>query len=91
MTQPLLQPQLEHLTGSKNLAQALNFCSVILPSFRYILFPGTFKLKKLALQREGYNPEVIADQMYFLDAEKGAYRQLDHCLYDAIVNSRLRI
>ena len=55
------------------------------------LFLGTFKLKKLALQREGYNPEVITDQMYFLDSEKGAYRQLDNCLYDAIVNSRLRI
>ena len=52
---------------------------------------GTFKLKKLALQREGYNPNVIRDQMFFLDAVKGAYRQLDNCLYNDIVHSRLRL
>lgn len=52
---------------------------------------GTFKLKKIALQQEGYNPYVIQDQMFFLDAVKGAYRQLDRCLYHDIVEMRCRL
>ena len=54
-------------------------------------FAGTFKLKKLALQREGYNPQVIKDKMFFLDAVKGAYRQLDPCLYNDIMEMRCRL
>lgn len=52
---------------------------------------GTFKLKKLALQREGYNPHAIQDRMYFYDGVKGAYRTLDHCLYQDIIEMRCRL
>ena len=52
---------------------------------------GTFKLKKIALQQEGYNPYVIQDEMFFLDSVKGAYRQLDRCLYHDIVELRCRL
>jgi len=87
-------------SGDLDLSTFLNAIRKQLPTYATPIFlrlvhqldiTGTFKLKKLALQREGYNPEVITDQMYFLDSEKGAYRQLDNCLYDAIVHSRLRI
>ena len=57
----------------------------------FFCLSGTFKLKKLALQREGYNPNVIQDEMFFLDAVKGAYRQLDNCLYNDIIHSRCRL
>ena len=52
---------------------------------------GTFKLKKIVMQQEGYNPNVIQDQMFFLDAVKGAYRQLDKCLYNDIIEMRCRL
>ena len=52
---------------------------------------GTFKLKKIVMQQEGYNPNVIQDQMFFLDAVKGAYRQLDQCLYNDIIEMRCRL
>jgi len=52
---------------------------------------GTFKLKKIALQREGYNPYLIEDKLFFLDVVKGAYRSLDRCLYHDIVEMRCRL
>jgi len=48
-------------------------------------------MKKNALQREGYNPNFIKDQLFFYDAVKGVYRKLDHCLYNDIVEMRFRI
>jgi len=52
---------------------------------------GTFKMKKMDLQREGFNPQVIEDRMFFYDVVKGAYRQLDACLYNDIVEMRCRL
>jgi len=52
---------------------------------------GTFKIKKMDLQREGFNPHVIEDRMFFYDVAKGAYRQLDACLYNDIVEMRCRL
>jgi len=52
---------------------------------------GTFKMKKIDLQREGFNPQVIEDRMFFYDVVKGAYRQLDACLYNDIVEMRCRL
>jgi len=52
---------------------------------------GTFKLKKLALQREGYNPQLVSDPIYFLDAAKGMYKPLDDQIYEEIQNQGIRI
>jgi len=80
-------------SGEIDLSVFLDAVKKQLPSYATPIFlrlvqqldiTGTFKLKKLALQREGYNPHVIQDQMFFLDAVKGAYRQLDACLYNDI-------
>ena len=48
-------------------------------------------MKKMALQREGYNPEVITDPLFFYDSVKGAYRSLDSCVYNDIMEMRMRI
>ena len=48
-------------------------------------------MKKMDLQREGFNPQVIEDRMFFYDVVKGAYRQLDACLYNDIVEMRCRL
>ena len=48
-------------------------------------------MKKLSLQREGYNPDLISDPLFFYDSVKGAYRALDSCLYKDIVEMRFRL
>lgn len=30
-----------------------------------MMFPGTFKLKKLQYQKEGFDPDVIKEPLYF--------------------------
>ena len=57
----------------------------------YCFVSGTFKLKKLALQREGYNPQLVSDPIYFLDAAKGMYKPLDDQIYEEIQNQGIRI
>ena len=49
---------------------------------------GTFKLKKLALQREGYDPNIIDDKMFFYNKMKGAYQPLDINLYNEVMQMR---
>lgn len=49
---------------------------------------GTFKLKKLALQREGYDPNIIDDKMFFYNKSKGAYQPLDIQLYNEVMSMR---
>ncbi|KAB7496745.1 Long-chain fatty acid transport protein 1 [Armadillidium nasatum] len=48
----------------------------------------TFKLKKVALLKEGFNPQEIKDQIYFLDAKKKAYVPLTEELYKKIMDGK---
>ena len=50
----------------------------------------TFKHTKSALVREGYDPAVIGDAIYFNDRERQAFVQLDKSLYDRIQSGRVR-
>ena len=50
---------------------------------------GTFKLKKLNLQKEGYNPSTIQDKIFFLDSKNKKYIPLNQQLYEDIINSRM--
>lgn len=47
---------------------------------------GTFKYSKTDLAREGYNPGVTNDVIYFNDPQIGAFRRLDPLLFDQIQN-----
>lgn len=51
-----------------------------------ILFSGTFKLKKLALQKEGFDRNVIKDNLYFLDGKQNQYIELTPELF-TLINS----
>ena len=55
------------------------------------LILGTFKLKKLALQREGYDPNVIDDKMFFYNKSEGAYQPLDIQLYNEVMQMRCNL
>ncbi|XP_068579565.1 hsFATP2a_ACSVL_like domain-containing protein [Cebidichthys violaceus] len=45
---------------------------------------GTFKMKKVKLVEEGFNPAHIEDPLYFLDLEKKMYVPLTEDIYRAI-------
>lgn len=70
----------------------------VLPSYAKPLFirfltkvdlTGTFKLRKVDLQKEGYDPNAIEDVMYYL-TNKGKYELLTKEVYDKILNHELR-
>ena len=45
---------------------------------------GTFKPMKAALGREGYDPAIVRDALYYHDRSRGAFVPLDAALYDRI-------
>lgn len=57
--------------------------------FSFVSFSGTFKLKKLELQKEGYDPNKIQDSLYFLDNKQGKYVPLDKDLFEKIKNCQV--
>lgn len=52
---------------------------------------GTFKQKKIDLVREGFDPSVIADPIYFDDHERQSFVRLDKPLYERIVGGQVRL
>lgn len=50
---------------------------------------GTFKLKKLDLQKEGYDPTQINDRLFYLSTN-GTYNELTKTIYDQIINGGVR-
>ncbi|XP_037033095.1 long-chain fatty acid transport protein 4 [Bradysia coprophila] len=50
---------------------------------------GTFKLKKLDLQKQGFDPSAIDDKLYYLTS-KGTYSILDRNVYEQINRGELR-
>lgn len=51
---------------------------------------GTYKLKKLELQKEGFDPNVISDKLYYLSS-KGCYEDLTPELYKDIAQGKIRM
>jgi fatty-acyl-CoA synthase len=52
---------------------------------------ATFKQKKIGLAREGFDPDGIADEMFFDDPRVKAYVRLDRALYQEIVSGEVRL
>lgn len=50
---------------------------------------GTYKLRKVDLQKEGFNPNVIEDSLYYLGSS-GKYEPLDKDAYDRICKGEVR-
>ena len=55
-----------------------------------IIFLGTHKLKKVDLQKEGFDVEKISDEVYMLDSKTKSYRKLDKETYNNILNGNVR-
>ncbi|KAI3371198.1 hypothetical protein L3Q82_023835 [Scortum barcoo] len=52
---------------------------------------GTFKMKKVKLVEEGFNPAHIKDPLYFLDTEKETYVPLTGEIYRAIISREIKL
>ncbi|XP_014090355.3 long-chain fatty acid transport protein 4 isoform X2 [Bactrocera oleae] len=50
---------------------------------------GTYKLRKVDLQKEGYNPNVIQDELYY-KTPSGRYEILTSDIFDKINNGEIR-
>lgn len=55
------------------------------------IFSGTFKFRKLDLVREGFNPVLVSDPLFFYNSSSGGYTRLDSCLYEDIVSMKCRL
>ena len=51
---------------------------------------GTYKLKKRDLQLQGYDPDKIDDQLFFLDSKSSRYVPLTSELYSKINTNQVR-
>jgi fatty-acyl-CoA synthase len=52
---------------------------------------GTFKQRKIDLVRDGFDPATIADPIFWLDPETGAYERLTPERYADIVEGRVKL
>lgn len=64
------------------------------PQFLRILekidMTGTCKLKKVDLQKEGFNPRVITDKLYYLNAKSQQYEHLTVEIHEKILSQEIR-
>jgi fatty-acyl-CoA synthase len=51
----------------------------------------TFKQKKIDLMREGFDPSVTSDPIYFNDPQARTFVRMDEALYQRIVNGEIRL
>jgi fatty-acyl-CoA synthase len=51
----------------------------------------TFKQKKHQLVREGFDPRLVADPLFFRDPKSGAYRPLDAASFARILDGSIRL
>ena len=58
--------------------------------FYYQPFSGTFKLKKRDLQQEGFNPDMMAQEVYIVNNEMKTYVLITQEIYNNIVNGNMR-
>ncbi|KAM9311846.1 long-chain fatty acid transport protein 2-like [Gastrophryne carolinensis] len=56
-----------------------------------IRITGTYKHYKMDLIKDGFNPLVIKDPLYFLDEKIKCYTQMDYNIYQAILEKKLKL
>ena len=66
-------------------------CPVILRFCAFLDATETFKQKKHQLVREGFDPRLLTDPLFFRDPKSGAYRPLDAAGYARILDGSIRL
>jgi fatty-acyl-CoA synthase len=86
--------------GRLNLAEFRQYLTSCLPAYARPVFlrirnqvdlTGTFKYSKTELVREGYDPDVCADQLFFDSAEVEGFIPLDNELFKRIQDGEFRL
>ncbi|XP_075432242.1 long-chain fatty acid transport protein 2-like isoform X4 [Ascaphus truei] len=52
---------------------------------------ATFKQRKVGLVKDGFNPLVIKDPLYFLDENEKTYKPMDLHIYNAIIDNKCKL
>uniref|UniRef100_A0A668AFC3 Arachidonate--CoA ligase n=1 Tax=Myripristis murdjan TaxID=586833 RepID=A0A668AFC3_9TELE len=52
---------------------------------------GTYKFQKTDMRREGFDPNLVSDRLYFLDPSRGRYVELDEELHRSIVSGKQKL
>ena len=88
------------LADDIDLAALLAHAKKELPSYAVPLFirrlpeieiTGTFKHRKVALRKEGFNPNVITDALFWLNPETDAYEPIDNPTFVKITTGGARL
>lgn len=53
--------------------------------------PGTYKFQKVELRKQGFDPTVVKDRLYFLDSRQGRYLPLDQAAFDRIQSGQQKL
>jgi len=51
---------------------------------------GTFKVRKVELQREGFDPTIVSDPLYYRDDDKQSYLPLDQTIHMRVLEREIR-
>ncbi|XP_037078682.1 long-chain fatty acid transport protein 4-like isoform X1 [Pollicipes pollicipes] len=64
---------------------------LFLRKVKHLDMTGTFKFKKVVLQKEGFDIGAVKDEMFFLDTRAGHYTPLTREVYDKICSGQMRL
>eukprot|EP01059_Diplonema_ambulator_P036027 TRINITY_DN8791_c0_g1_i1.p1 TRINITY_DN8791_c0_g1~~TRINITY_DN8791_c0_g1_i1.p1 ORF type:complete len:636 (+),score=247.11 TRINITY_DN8791_c0_g1_i1:133-2040(+) len=76
------------------------YCRANLPMYSIPLFvrfltemdsTGTFKHMKVQYKKEGFNPSVVKDSMWFFNVTEGTYEPLDKAAFEKICNGEAKL
>ena len=94
------QPKATSLRGGRQSAGFPLHCETTLPRYARPVFvrlsnavdaTSTFKLKKAALQEQGFNPDAIDDDLYFRHPDNDEYVPMTKEIYRYLSDQRLRV
>uniref|UniRef100_A0A4W5MJW8 Arachidonate--CoA ligase n=1 Tax=Hucho hucho TaxID=62062 RepID=A0A4W5MJW8_9TELE len=52
---------------------------------------GTYKFQKTEMRREGFDPSMTSNKLYFLDPSRGRYVELHQELYSSIISGKQKL
>ncbi|XP_038207616.1 long-chain fatty acid transport protein 4-like isoform X1 [Zerene cesonia] len=64
---------------------------IILRIMKTMDMTATFKIRKVDLQKEGYNPSILKDKLYYLDPKLNKYVSLGPEEYEKIMSGQIRL
>ncbi|PKU34163.1 long-chain fatty acid transport protein 4 [Limosa lapponica baueri] len=70
------------------LSRILNLTDVVVYG---VEIPGTYKFQKMELRKQGFDPALVKDRLYFLDSRQGRYLPLDQAAFNRIQSGEQKL